>query len=40
MLLKFGVVGEHLGVCVSLDERIVKVIELSVCVLEVVVQDL
>ena len=30
-MLKFGVVGEHLGVCVSLDERVMKVIELNVC---------
>ena len=31
MLLEFGVVGEHLGMRVSLDERIMEVIELGVC---------
>ena len=31
MSLKFCVVGEHPGVCVSLDERVVKIIELNVC---------
>ena len=31
MLLKFCVVGEHLGVCVSLDERVLKAIELDAC---------
>ena len=40
MLLKFGIVGEHLGMRVSLDERIMEVIDLGGCLLEVVVQDL
>ena len=30
-MLKFGIVGEHLGMCVSLDERVMEFIELGVC---------
>ena len=31
MLLELCVVGEHLGMCIGLNERVVKVVELVVC---------
>ena len=31
MLLKFGVVGKPLGMCVSLDERVMEDLKLGVC---------